>query len=63
MHNADILYMDSQFEHGDPLPPSMAAILYLNVRPLLRQGKSGAFWAKVMAAEIYQDFIPTAASP
>jgi hypothetical protein len=39
------------------------AFLYLNVKPSLRQGKSRAFWAKVMAAEIYQDFIPSAFSP
>jgi hypothetical protein len=39
------------------------AFLYLNVKPSLRQGKSRAFWAKVMAAEIYQDFIPSAVSP
>jgi hypothetical protein len=39
------------------------AFLYLNVKPSLRQGKSKAFWAKVMAAEIYQDFIPSALSP
>jgi hypothetical protein len=39
------------------------AFLYLNVKPSLRQGKSRIFWAKVMAAEIYQDFIPAALSP
>jgi hypothetical protein len=39
------------------------AFLYLNVKPSLRQGKSRAFWAKVMAAEIYQDFIHSALSP
>ena len=33
------------------------AFLYLNVKPSLRQGKSKDFWARVMAAEIYQDFI------
>ena len=39
------------------------AFLYLNLKPALRQGKSKDFWAKVMAAEIYQDFIPCALSP
>ena len=39
------------------------ALLYLNMKPSLRQGKSTEFWAKVMAAEIYQDFIPPALSP
>ena len=39
------------------------AFLYLNVKPSLRQGKSKDFWARVMAAEIYQDFIPSGPSP
>jgi hypothetical protein len=39
------------------------AFLYLNVKPSLRQGKSKDFWARVMAAEIYKDFIPSALSP
>lgn len=39
------------------------AFLYLNVKPVLRQGKSKAFWTRVMAAEIYRDFIPYALSP
>ena len=39
------------------------AFLYLNVKPALRQGKSKQFWARVMAAEIYRDFIPSALSP
>lgn len=39
------------------------AFLYLNVKPSLRQGKFRTFWAKVMAAEIYQDFILAAPSP
>ena len=39
------------------------ALLYLNVKPALRQGKSKQFWARVMAAEIYRDFIPSALSP
>lgn len=39
------------------------AFLYLNVKPSLRQGKSKDFWARVMAAEIYRHFIPSALSP
>ena len=39
------------------------AFLYLNLKPAFRQGKSKDFWAKVMAAEIYQDCIPSALSP
>jgi len=39
------------------------AFLYLNVKPALRQGKSTDFWARVMAAEIYKYFIPSALSP
>jgi hypothetical protein len=39
------------------------AFLYLNVKPALRMGKSKEFWARVMAAEIYKAFIPTALSP
>ncbi len=39
------------------------AFLYLNVKPSLRLGKSKAFWASVLAAEIYQDFSPSALSP
>jgi hypothetical protein len=39
------------------------AFLYLNVKPSLRHGKSKDFWARVMAAEIYRDFIPSALSP
>jgi len=39
------------------------SFLYLNVKPALRQGKSKDFWARVMAAEIYKDFIPCALSP
>jgi hypothetical protein len=39
------------------------AFLYLNVKPSLRKGKSKDFWARVMAAEIYKDFIPSALSP
>jgi Transposase DDE domain len=39
------------------------AFLYLNVKPALRKGKSKDFWARVMAAEIYQAFIPAASSP
>jgi len=38
------------------------AFLYLNVKPSLRQGKSKDFWARVMAAEIYQYFIPATPS-
>jgi hypothetical protein len=29
------------------------AFLYLNVKPSLRKGKSKDFWARIMAAEIY----------
>jgi len=39
------------------------AFLYLNVKPSLRQGKSKDFWARVMAAEICQDFIRSGLSP
>ena len=39
------------------------AFLYLNLKPALRQGKSKDFWARVMAAEIYKDFIPSAMPP
>src|ERR1035437_3794996 len=39
------------------------AFLYLNVKPSLRQGKSKEFWTRVMAAEIYRYFIPSAESP
>ena len=39
------------------------AFLYLNVKPSFRQGKSKDFWARVMAAEIYQDFIPSSPPP
>ena len=39
------------------------AFLYLNLKPALRQGKSKVFWARVMAAEIYTDFFPSALSP
>jgi hypothetical protein len=38
------------------------AFLDLNVKPSLRQGKSKDFWARVMAAEIYHHFIPSALS-
>lgn len=38
------------------------AFLYLNVKPALRLGKSKDFWARVMAAEIYQYFIPATPS-
>ena len=38
------------------------AFLYLNVKPALRQRKSKDFWARVMAAEIYQHFIPATPS-
>jgi hypothetical protein len=37
--------------------------VYLNVKPSLRQGKSKQFWARVMTAEIYRDFIPSVLSP
>ena len=39
------------------------AFLYLNLKPSLRQGKSKEFWANVMAAEIYKEFIPAAMPP
>ena len=39
------------------------AFLYLNVKPALRKDKSKIFWARVMAAEIYQPFIPRVLSP
>jgi len=39
------------------------AFLYRNVKPTLRAGKSKDFWARVMAAEIYQDLIPAAQPP
>jgi len=39
------------------------AFLYLNVKPSLHLGKSREFWATVMTAEIYRDFIPSALSP
>jgi hypothetical protein len=39
------------------------AFLVLNVKPALRQGKSKTHWARVMAAEIYQHFIPSVLSP
>ena len=39
------------------------AFFYLNLKPSLRRGKSKEFWARVMAAEIYQDWIPAAAPP
>ncbi len=39
------------------------AFLSLNLKPQLRARKSNEFWAKLMAAEIYADLIPTAMSP
>lgn len=39
------------------------AFLYLNVKPELRKGKSKKFWSIVMAAEVYQHFIPPVRSP
>jgi len=39
------------------------AFLYLNLKPPLRHRKSKEYWAKLMAAEIYADLIPTAMSP
>jgi hypothetical protein len=39
------------------------AFLYLNVEPSIRQGKFKQFWARIMATEIYRDFIPSARSP
>ena len=39
------------------------AFLYLNVKPQLREGKSKEFWARRMAAEIYQDLPAAAMSP
>lgn len=39
------------------------AFLCLNLKPSLRQGKSREFWAKLMAAEIYADLVPTAMPP
>ena len=39
------------------------AFLSLNVKPERREGKSKIFWVKVIAAEIYQSFIPAVLSP
>jgi hypothetical protein len=39
------------------------AFVFLNLKPSLRHGKSKEFWARLMAAEIYADLIPTAMSP
>jgi hypothetical protein len=39
------------------------AFLYLNVKPQLRQRKTKAFWARLMAAEIHTDLIPASSSP
>jgi Transposase DDE domain len=39
------------------------AFLYLNVKPQLREGKSKEFWARRMAAEIYEDLPASAMSP
>ena len=39
------------------------AFLYLNLKPSLRSGKSKEYWAKLMAAEIYDSLIPSAMSP
>jgi hypothetical protein len=39
------------------------AFLSLNLKPQLRQGRTRAFWASMMAAEIYQEVIPTSLSP
>jgi len=39
------------------------AFLCLNRKPSLRQGKSREFRAKLMAAEIYADWVPTAMPP
>jgi hypothetical protein len=39
------------------------ALLYLNVKPQLREAKSKEFWARRMAAEIYKDLPAAAMSP
>ena len=39
------------------------AILSLNLKPQLRQGRTRAFWASLMAAEIYQEVFPASLSP
>jgi len=39
------------------------AFLSLNLKPQLRQGRTRAFWANLMAAEIYQEVFPASLSP
>lgn len=39
------------------------AFLYLNLKPQFRKGKSKDYWARLMAAEIYQDPLAAAMSP
>lgn len=39
------------------------AFLYLNLKPQLRRGRTRTFWARLMAAEIYQQVFPTGMSP
>ncbi len=39
------------------------AFLYLNLKPQFRKGKSKEFFAKLMAAEIYQDLTAASLSP
>jgi hypothetical protein len=39
------------------------AFLLLNLKPQLRRGRTQAFWANLMAAEIYKEVNPTSLSP
>jgi hypothetical protein len=39
------------------------AFINLNLKPPLRQGRTRAFWASLMAAEIYQEVFPASLSP
>lgn len=39
------------------------AFLALNLKPQARQGKTQSFWAKLIAAELYAEVIPTSLSP
>jgi hypothetical protein len=39
------------------------AFLSLNLKPQLRQNRTRAFWASLMAAEIYQEVFPASLSP
>lgn len=39
------------------------AFLSLNLKPQLRQGRTRAFWTRLMAAEIYQEVFPASLSP